>query len=388
MSQDMVLFQDEEANASMQISTLFADQSTAMNEDLADGIGGSYAILSMKGSRLQVKYQGTTTVITGPNGDPVGSLEAVIVKGNKNITKQFYIKGFVEGDTNPPDCFSLDGKVPADTVASPVHSNCAACPKNQFGSRINPTTGVKSKACADNRKLAVVPLNDLRNELLGGPMLLRVPATALKDLAMFADTLKARGYPYNSVAVRIGFDMSVSYPKPTFKAIRPLTDEEAQIILEHAQSEQVEKVLADFAPAEVADTATPATDSVFEQPPPPAEPPQAAKPKPVVQPQPPVAKPTAPKPAAAPVATQPKAPAPQPAAKPKAAVPAAPKPAAAAAAAKPAAPKPTPAPVVQPAEASAGPGDDDADMTTEVVPGNLENDIASILSELNSIPSE
>ncbi len=374
MSQDMVLFQDEQANANMEISTLFANQDVDGNDDLADGIGGSYAILSMKGSRLQVKYQGTTTIITGPTGDPVGSLEAVIVKGNKNITKQYYSKGYTEGDTSAPDCFSLDGKVPAESVPQPQHTNCAACKMNQFGSRINPTTGVKSKACADNRKLAVVPLADLRNELLGGPMLLRVPATALKDLAMFADTLKARGYPYNSVAVRIGFDLSVSYPKPTFKAIRPLTDEEAQVVLEWVNSEQVEKVLADFAPAEAAEAAP--VDSVFEQPPPPAEPPQAAKPKVATQPPPPVAKPAAPKAAApaamkpaAPVATQSKAPA------------VAPKPAPAKAAApKPVAAKPAPEPT--------GPEDEVVDNTTEVVPSNLENDIASILADLNSIPSE
>jgi hypothetical protein len=310
----------------------------------------------------------------------VGSLEAVIIKGNKNITKQYYATGFTEGDTSAPDCFSLDGKVPAESVAQPQHTNCAACPKNQFGSRINPTTGVKSKACADNRKLAIVPLNDLRNELLGGPMLLRVSATALKDLAMFAETLKARGYPYNAVAVRIGFDISVSYPKFTFKAIRPLTDEEAAIVLEWAGSEQVEKVLADFTTAP-ADLPAAETDSVFEQPPEPAEPPRAAAPKPATTAVPPVVKPAAkpaPAPAKAAAPAQPKAPAAPPAAKPKTVVPATPKPAAPKPAAKPA---PAPAAAVEEAEP-------EADMTTEAVPGNLENDIASILAELNNIPSE
>ena len=369
MSQDLTLFQDESANANMEIAPQFAGAALDVNDDLSEGVGGSYAILGLKGSRLQVKYQGTTTIITGPNGDPVGSLEAVIVKGNKGITKQYFAKGYQEGDTNPPDCFSLDGKVPAESVANPVHSNCASCKNNQFGSRVNPTTGVKSKACGDSRKLAIVPLADLKNELLGGPMLLRVPATALKDLSMFSDTLKARGYPYNSVAVRIGFDMTVSYPKPTFKAIRPLTQDEAAVVLEWATSEHVEKVLADFSAAPT-EPAVPADDEVFEQPQAAAPAPAPAPaPKPTVAAPPPVVKPM-PKPAASTVvATQPKAPAPAPKPAPKAAVPAAPKPKAAAA----------PAPVAPV---------DDEDTTTEVVPGNLENDIASILADLNTIASE
>jgi hypothetical protein len=60
-----------------------------------------------------------------------------------------------------------------------------------------------------------------------------------------ADQLKARGYPYNSVAVRIGFDMSASHPKPTFQAIRPLTDDEADAVLEMFSSDSVSAVLAD-----------------------------------------------------------------------------------------------------------------------------------------------
>ena len=54
-----------------------------------------------------------------------------------------------------------------------------------------------------------------------------------------------------------------------------------------------------------------------------------------------------------------------------------------AAPAKAAAPKaaaPKPAPVVEPVP--------EEDNTTEVIPGNLEADIASILNDLNSIPTE
>jgi hypothetical protein len=336
-----------------------------VNDDLSDGVGGSYAILSLKGSRFQVKWQGNTTIVTDANGDPVSSYQAVIVKANKAITKQYYEKGFTEGDSEAPNCWSLDGKFPAAQVERPVHSNCAACPMNAFGSRINPQTGAKSKACADNRKLAVLPLGDLANELFGGPMLFRVAATALKDLAQFSDTLKARGFPYNAVAVRIGFDTSVSYPKPVFKAIRPLTEAEAEEVVAWYKSEQVEKVLGlEFGAPKTPPAEQPAlVDDVFEQP-------VAATPAPAKKtapPPPPAVKPAAAKPA---VATQTaplpvKAPAPAPKKAPVAKPPAAP-----------------PVNKTEPEPIAA------SEETEQMPASNMEDDIASILGELNSIATE
>lgn len=379
MSQDLVLFDNQAA-----LPTAFTGMLDEIGGDLSGGVQGSYAILSFKGSRFSVKYQGNTQVITNEQGDPVGSFEAVLVKSNPYLTKQYYAKGFVEGDNAAPDCFSIDGKVPSDASPQKQHSNCAACPMNAF-TKINETTGKKTKACQDNRKVAVLPGDDLTNELFGGPMLMRVPAASLKDLALFGDTLKARGFTYNSVRVRISFDLSVSYPKLVFKAIRVLTNEEAAQVIEWYGSDTVNKMLADFSDIKVPNGEAPApVDEVFEQPPPAAA---APAPKPV----PPVAKPTPVKTAPAPAA--PPAAAPKPTgvsfgAKPKAAPPAAPAPAAPVKA--PAAPKPKAAapvqaalPIEQPAEAPP-----EADTTTEVIPGNLENDIASILNDLNSISGE
>lgn len=364
-SQDMVLF-DSSAGISQKFLPIAAD----IAGDLSEGVGGGFAVLSIKGSRWRVKYQGQENPITDEKGDPVASIEAVIIKANDVLTKQYYASGFTEGDNSAPVCFSLDGRVPAEGVQVKQHDNCMTCPKNVFGSKVNADTGKKSKACQDNRKLAVVPLADLKNELFGGPMLLRIPASALKDLAMFGDTLKARGYPYNSVAVRIGFDLSVSYPKPVFRAIRPLSDDEAEQVLEWYGSDAVQKILADFDADIAPAAAVPAQDSVFEQAP------AAAAPAPTPPP-PPLAPKAAPK-----AATPP----PAPAAAPKPAGVAFGKPAAAAApAAAPAAPKtrkaaaPPPPPVATPAAVT------EPEAVPEVVAGNLEDDISQILADLNGV---
>jgi hypothetical protein len=238
-----------------------------MGNELGEGIRSSYPILSIKGGRWHLKYKKTDTVIQAINQqtgrpEPVATLELVILKANPFLNKQYYKGKYVEGSNSPPDCYSLDGKTPSAAVKTPVHSNCALCPMNQWGSMIG-DNGAKQKACRDTKKLAVAPLADLRNESLGGPMLFRVPPSALGDLSKLADGMKARGFPYNAVAVRFSFDMTVSHPKPQFNAIRPLTDAEAEIVLELYNSDAVAAILADN--DLVADVPATAPTAAFEQ---------------------------------------------------------------------------------------------------------------------------
>lgn len=299
-------------------------------DDLSAGVSGGFAVMSFKGSRWKIKYQGEEHQILNSDGDPVASLEAVLLKANPHITKNYYEKGYTEGAAEAPDCFSLDGVRPDPGVEKPQSDACARCPKNVFGSRITPA-GKKAKACQDNRRLAIVPAADLENETFGGPMLLRVPAASLADLALMGKNLKARGFPYNAVTVRIGFDMDVAYPKLTFRPIRPLTDEEAVTVRELLHDDKLERILAEAvelrdAPVEEAEEPK---DDLFEQPV--------------------AAKPAAPAPKAAP----------------------------AKAAAKPAAAKPAPKPAAKPA-AVAG----DGDLSGE---DSLDADIRGILSELGDL---
>lgn len=218
--------------------------------DLGEGIRSSYAIVSIKGGKFRIKYKGEERILDMAHPQdpsqrlPLSFIDVVIVKANPFLNKQFYEGNYVEGSTEAPDCYSLDGKVPSPNAPRPQHTNCALCPKNQFGSKIG-DNGQKQKACRDTKKLAIVPLVDIKNASLGGAMLFRVPPSALKDLSVMSDALKGRGYPYNSVAVRIGFDTTVSHPKPTFQALRPLNDDEADQVLEMFQSDSVANVLAD-----------------------------------------------------------------------------------------------------------------------------------------------
>lgn len=255
-----------EGNQAAPVSAKFQSLIAAgLGNELAEGIRQSYGIISIKASRFRIKYKGEETPLMNERNEPLGSIEVVIVKANSFLNKQYYKGAYADGNNAAPDCYSLDGKVPSPNVQTPQHTNCAGCPMNAFGSKIG-ENGVKQKACRDTKKLAVVPMTDIQNANFGGPMLFRVPPSALRDLAAFSETMKSRGYPYNAVGVRIGFDINASHPKPTFKAIRPLTDDEAELVLEHFHSDAVERILTDAEAAPIEEVPAPAVDSAFEQP--------------------------------------------------------------------------------------------------------------------------
>lgn len=248
MSNSMILFDQQGGGG--QLSRRFqALVKSGIGNDLGDGIKGSYGIISIKAGKFRIKYKGDEQVLMTVGQDgvtqvPVSYIDVVIVKANGFLNKQYFEGKYVEGSTAAPVCYSLDGVTPADASTKKQATTCALCPKNQFGSMVG-DNGTKMKACRDTKKLAVVPLADIRNTALGGAMLFRVPPSSLKDLSAMADQLKGRGYPYNSVAVRISFDLDASHPKPTFKATRTLSDEEADQVLEMFESDSVLRVLAD-----------------------------------------------------------------------------------------------------------------------------------------------
>lgn len=279
MSNQVTLFQQETGLA---VSSKFQPLVAAgAGMDLGEGIRSSYGIVGIKGGRFSVKYKGNNNILTMPHPQdstqviPVSFIDVVIVKANGFLNKQYYKGNYVEGSDSPPDCYSLNGKTPSSQVQGPMHTNCALCPMNQFGSKIG-DDGKKQKACRDTKKLAIVPLADIKNPAMGGAMLFRVPPSALKDLSVMSDALKGRGYPYNSVAVRVGFDTTVSHPKPTFQALRPLNDAEADLVLEMFASDSVETVLADNDAGPAGEAPVPAS-AQFLQPAPVAAP-QAARP--------------------------------------------------------------------------------------------------------------
>ena len=226
--------------------------------DLYDGVQGGFAVISIRGSRFRIAKAGEETVMLNEKDEPIGSLECVLVKASRNVSKLYYAKSFEEGDDAAPDCWSIDGITPDAGATTPQSSKCATCPQNVWGSKITPA-GKKTKACGDNRRIAVVPLGDIENKQYDGAMMLRVPAASLADLALYGKGMAGKGFPYNAIGTRIGFDTSASFPKLTFKPIRPLTEAELIQVAEVAMSPTVNAIL-DAPPTEAAPTPEPTAE--------------------------------------------------------------------------------------------------------------------------------
>lgn len=291
------------------IASVFANTPAAANDSLSAGIEAGFGLIGIKGKSFSIRYKGEERILMRDDGDgPRNSIEVVLLSASGQISKIWYEQGYVEGSSAPPDCFSTNGIVPHPGSPKKQHANCASCPRNQWGSRVTPA-GKNGKSCADSRRLAVVPLNDINNELFGGALLLRVPAASLDPLAQFGAKMASMGYPYYSIATRIAFDPQEAFPKLQFTAIRPLSEDEGKLVLINREQPQVARILAENTENLVA-IAAPAPEQVFEQPPKTAAP-SHVQPKPQL-----TVVPVQVAPAPAPVAAPAPAPTPTPASKP------------------------------------------------------------------------
>lgn len=197
-------------------------------DDLTHGAEAAFPILSIKGRVFRIKHGGEERVVQ-KEGQPIFALDVVLLKANKNLSKLYYAKAYAEGDDEAPSCSSSNGTTPDTGVTAPQSTSCATCPQNVWGSKITPQ-GTKTKACADMRRLALVPEKDMECKTWGAPMLLRVPAASLQGLSEYGRTVLG-GSPYSAVVTRISFDLNVAYPKLTFAPVRWLEANEVQQVM-------------------------------------------------------------------------------------------------------------------------------------------------------------
>jgi hypothetical protein len=219
MANDMVAF------AASKLPAHLAGKAKTENVFANAVSAGGFPVISIKGKVFHITRGDEKTLVTkGEEGEPAASLEAVIVAVNPHKSKVYYDHGYEEGSVAKPTCYSNDGLAPAADADNPQAKKCAACPHNQWGSRITDNGG-KGKACGDSMRLAIASPDQLND-----PMLIRVPAASLKTLGQYGAQLAKRGVEPHHVVTKIGFDHNVAHPALTFKAMRFVeADELAQI---------------------------------------------------------------------------------------------------------------------------------------------------------------
>lgn len=233
------------AGAIMQQSALF-DNLPAEWDDLTANVSIGFPILGIKGGKWHYRFRGEEEILLDAAGRfPTPAVQVVILKAQKELSRTYYAQSYVEGVNQPPDCWSSDGVRPDETVANPINPVCATCPFDAWGSGANPSAP-KAKACAQRRRTVVTPYSpDLTNESGGGPILLSVPPGSLTNQVAYGNMLRDNRIHYASVVTELSFtqDPNIAFPKIEFNYVRSLTDDEARVIIDLREHEQVDRIL-------------------------------------------------------------------------------------------------------------------------------------------------
>jgi hypothetical protein len=236
-----------------------ARQGTDTKSSVAQSILGDsglfqYPRVSIRAGRYRLVEDGVET--------PVGvSLDVIIVGSNPRTSKIYYSKQYdPTADNVRPDCFSNDGIRPDPIVQNPVNADCASCPNNILGSKILPS-GAKSKLCADQRHIAIIPAAD-PGKVYG----LTVPVSGMKALRDYVKELNNFGINPEEAITELGFDDQASYPKITFSHKGFVSEKSLASIEATLTSPEVQVVTRSGLTSEMARLAAPAAQPALAAP--------------------------------------------------------------------------------------------------------------------------
>jgi hypothetical protein len=160
------------------------------------------------------------------------SMNVVIIKAAPKVSRVFYAGTYVEGETVSPTCWSSDSQRPDEKVKAEnkQSATCLNCPQNIKGSGQG-----DSRACRYQQRLAVVLDGEVDKEEVY--QLVLPPTSVFGDgekgklpLQAYARHLKNHGTPITGVVTEMRFDTASPTPKLVFKPVRPVSEEEFEVI--------------------------------------------------------------------------------------------------------------------------------------------------------------
>ena len=171
------------------------------------------------------------------------AMNIIIAAANANVSRTFYAGTYQEGQAMAPTCWSNDGVTPDIKSEQPQASKCASCAQNIKGSGQG-----DSRACRFSQRLAVLLENDIRGDIYQ----LTLPAQSIfgaaengkMPLQSYAKFLGSHGLPVTAVVTEMRFDTASATPRLTFKAVRPLNEEELAQTQEKGQSAEAKSAIA------------------------------------------------------------------------------------------------------------------------------------------------
>jgi hypothetical protein len=248
MSNALIPSNSAQLPAHLQARAIANKQARATNSELSQGVTAGFPVISYRGKVWRIRKGGVEKSYLDAEGEPVPSIEIVLVRSNAQPSKTYYDKKYEEGDNSPPTCWSTDGFKPDHDVREPQSKSCAICPHSQWGSRIT-ESGKKGRACSDVRRVAAVFTHELMAKGADAHVfLLRIPPASLNPLKDYSErVLDPRGVEYFSVATRVGFDTEAAHPKFTFKLNGFLPEDAFEAVLALRDSPEVARMLTEGA---------------------------------------------------------------------------------------------------------------------------------------------
>lgn len=157
------------------------------------------------------------------------SLDVVVVRAAHKPSRTFYAESYREGEKLAPTCWSTEGVKPDDGVTNKQASTCANCPQNIKGSGNG-----EGRACRFSRRMAVVLADDLQGDIYQ----FVIPATSIfgagepnkLPFEAYVQLLKAHTIPLGAAVTEVRFDTQATGQKLLFRAVRPLNEDEYDII--------------------------------------------------------------------------------------------------------------------------------------------------------------
>jgi hypothetical protein len=198
----------------------YMSATSAVSNNLIDGLGASVPRISLKGSRFSQVVGGNTV-----NVSMTGTLDVIVVGATAGVSRLFYSGAYdPSSQTNEaPDCYSVDGVTPSINAKARQAASCASCYQNQKGSRIVGTT--MSRACSFTKRLAVLVVGDPDNSvyqldlkslsIFGNGQ----PQQNLFTLSEYVKMLQSRHVAVENVITRLSFDLQSSVPKLYFSPV-------------------------------------------------------------------------------------------------------------------------------------------------------------------------
>jgi hypothetical protein len=169
----------------------------------------------------------------------------IIIKAAPSVHRTYFEGTYVEGQASSPVCWSTNSQTPAPEVPEDQRqaSKCMDCPQNVKGSGQGET-----RACRYQQRIAVMLEGEVEKREVYQVVL--PPTSVFGDgekgklpLQAYARHLRAHGTPIAGVITEMRFDTASPTPKLIFKPVRPITEEELEIVQEMKNSKEAEEAI-------------------------------------------------------------------------------------------------------------------------------------------------